>query len=81
MFNRRESVRRKRYRFEEWREALESNGLRISRSKTGNIKFDFNHSEGVQRESTDTHLGKISGDEVGEVDKFIVQIHCRHSCS
>ena len=51
-------------RLEVWREALEGKGLRISRSKTEVIVFDFGESDSARQ------VMKMGDDEVGEVDKF-----------
>ena len=55
-------------RLEEWREALESKGLRISRSKTEYIEYDFGERE--HRGNRERLEIKLSGDVVGEVERF-----------
>lgn len=63
-----ESLEDVNYRLEEWREALESKGLKISRSKT--VYTEFNFHLGVQRVNQNKHVMNIAGEIVNEVDSF-----------
>ena len=60
-------------RLEEWREALESKGLRISRSKTEYIEYDFGEREHRgNRERLEIKL-RGCGRRSGEVQVFRVR--------
>ncbi|GJU26661.1 hypothetical protein Tco_1165282 [Tanacetum coccineum] len=52
-----ESAKGLNYRLEQWREALEDNGLRVSREKTEYMRYDFRRDVTAQYEEVDIRIG------------------------